>query len=116
VQKAILARGLGGFGCFIARFARNPGRRRPELHDSWEIKIPTLSQNGDKGEAPSSSEILALSLLGLGRSADAHALGVEDESLRFGFCALRLDLFTIPEKADAGGVADPDYQLVRGVE
>jgi len=43
-------------------------------------------------------------------------LGVEDESFGFGFYALRLDLFAVPDKADSGGVADPDYQLLRGVE
>ncbi len=105
-------------GCDIAR-VRNPGRGvrgYMVVARNGKSKSPPCRTKRDKGGAPSSSEILGLGVLGLGWSAGAHALGVEDESFRFGFCSLRLDLFAIPEEADAGGVADPDYQLARGVE
>jgi len=96
----------------IARFARNAGRRGPRLHGPGKSKSPILPKTGRSG-APSG---FVLRLRGLGWSASAHALGVEDESFRFGFCSLRLDLFAIPEEADASGVADPDDQLARGME
>ena len=97
---------------FIVRVARNSGRRRPGLHGPGKSKSPLLPKAGRSGALLG----FVLRLRGLGWSADAHALGVEDKSFRFGLCSLRLDLFAIPEEADAGGVADPDDQLARGME
>ena len=55
-------------------------------------------------------------LVGLIGSGSSHPLRVEDEGFGFGFGALGWELFAIPEKTNAGGVADSDDEFTRGVE
>src|SRR5690242_5353258 len=100
------------------RVRANPGRGvrgYMVIARSGKSKSPPCRTKREKSGAPLGSETLGLSVLGLG-SAGVHALGVEDESFRFGLCALRQGLFAIPEEGDTGGVADPDDQLARGME
>ena len=55
-------------------------------------------------------------LVGLIGSGSSHPLRVEDEGFGFGFGALGWELFAVPEKTNAGGVADSDDEFTRGVE
>jgi hypothetical protein len=46
----------------------------------------------------------------------AHPLGIEDETLYFGFGPLGRNFLAIPEEGHTGGIANPHHDLVGSMD